>query len=72
MIQAAVLTREITFIDTITVSYTSLFNTVYNNYNIMNRGCKHKSKEIMNIIVVDLYYIYIIMCDLMFIEKLVF
>ena len=38
----------------------------------MNRGCKHKSKEIMNIIVVDLYYIYIIMCDLMFIDKLVF
>jgi len=45
-------------IDTITVSSTSLFNTLYNNYNIMNRGCKYKSKEIINIIVVDLYYIY--------------
>jgi hypothetical protein len=45
-------------IDTITVSSTSLFNTVYSNYNIMNRGCKYTSKEIINIIVVDLYYIY--------------
>jgi hypothetical protein len=45
-------------IDTTTVYSTSLFNTVYNNYNITNRGCKHKSKEIINIIFVDLYYIY--------------
>ena len=58
-------------IDTITASSTSLFNTVYNNYNIMNRGCKYTSKEIINMIL-WIYTTYIIMCDLMFIEKLVF
>ena len=44
-------------IDTNTVSSTAIFNTLHNNYNIMNRGCKYKSKDIINIIVVDLYYI---------------
>ena len=37
----------------------------------MNRGCKYTSKEIINMIS-WIYTTYIIMCDLMFIEKLVF
>ena len=52
------LSYNIISIDTHTVSSTSLFNTVYNNYNTMNRGCKYTSKDIININFVDLYYIY--------------
>jgi len=48
----------IILIDTITVSSTSWFDAVYYNFNSMNRRCKHKRKEITNIIFVDLYYIF--------------
>ena len=50
------LNYNIISIDTNTVSSTALFNTVYNNYNTMNRGCKYTS-NIINIFFVDLYYI---------------
>jgi len=48
----------ITLIDTITISSTSCFNTVYNDFNRMNIGCKYKAKELKNVNFVDLYYMY--------------